>query len=1144
MFISQAMRWFADRASGCYSFSASMNYDHFWTAITVALDLSVAFACAAIAVQWARDERVLTCGPAKTAAGTLRRRFIALAVCGYLFTPVILFRRGPGLYDILVAILAYAAWRYGKGATDLKIIYGKLNDAERLADDLRELRADRERLEKRVHQRTAELETAVTALRLEIADRKRAVAVLSEERNLLHTLIDALPDLIYVKDMQGRYVLNNTAHLEFLGASSPEQIAGKTPFDLFPRELAERYHADDIRATLHGETVVRDVEAAVDFAGKARWVSRTKVPLYDPSGRTIGVVGIVRDITRRQQAEAALRESELRFRSVAQSACDAIISCGDDGQIVFWNKAAETIFGYSETEALRQYVSMLVPESARKSHRAAVASVISTEESRLTGRPLEIVGLHKSGREFPIEVSLATWKTEEGTFFSGTIRDITERKAAADALRAANETLEKRVVERSAAAEQRTQELADSERAYRQQTRILQSILDSMGEGVVVADEKGSLLLCNPSAEELLAMENKCIDDAEWKARYVPLMADKITPIPPLDRPLARAMRGEAVNEAEVFFRRRDLPGGIWLSASARPLRDEDGTSRGGVLVLRDITERKNAETELSRAKEAAEAANNAKSEFLANMSHEIRTPMTAILGFADLMLAPGQGLCDLQNYLQIIRRNGQHLLHLINDILDISKIEAGEMKTEEVWFDLPQMLAEIRLLMRLRASEKGLNFTVLFDGPIPRRVLTDPVRMKQILVNLLGNAIKFTPGGRVSLRVTCDASGKTMILRFDVADTGIGMSEEQLGQLFRAFTQADESTTRRFGGTGLGLTISRRFARMLGGDVSVTSQVGVGSTFTASIAAGPSAGIEMAYNLEESVLPEPANSQTSVEVSLKGRILLAEDGRDNQRLISAILTGAGADVTLAENGRVAVETASNQPFDLILMDMQMPELDGYGATAELRRRGSRTPIIALTAHAMAEDREKCLASGCNGYLTKPVEPEHFLYTIARHLGQTLLRAHMEKPAEEVNSPSDSSAIAERCPRPAKETGSEKQPVRSAYADVAKMQGILAEFVQDLPARVAEMLNHFSMKDLAAVKRDAHQLRGSGGGYGFPDMTEMAARVEQSIKDEKTLEVIGQEIEALAAFVRRVEGYAGDAERSALREVSAPAKEN
>jgi PAS domain S-box-containing protein len=789
---------------------------------------------------------------------------------------------------------------------------------------------------------------------------------LAEEPNLLRTLIDALPDLVYVKDIQGRYVLNNKAHLNFLGAALSEHIAGKTVFDFFPPELAEKYFKDDQRTTKLGESVVGSIEPARDHSGNVMWVSTTRLPLKNSRGNIIGLVGIARDITRRHRAEQSLREAEVRSRSVT----------------------------------------------------------------------------------------------------------------------------------------------------------ILQSILDSMGDGVVVVDENGTCILCNPAAEELLGRTSVSMAGQPLAALYTPLMADKTTPIKPDDRPMARAMRGEAVNEAEIFIRPSEQSPGVWQSVTARPIRDEQGSPKGGVMVFHDVTERKMVEEELSKAKEAAEAASRAKSEFLANMSHEIRTPMNAILGFADRMLAPNQGLSDLQNWVQIIRRNGQHLLNLINDILDISKIEAAQMTTETIACHLPQLLGDLRSLMRPRAMEKGLEFELLFNGPIPKTIVTDPLRMKQILVNLIGNAIKFTPGGRIGLCVTCDTSGPTMTLKFDVSDTGIGMSDKQLSRLFVPFTQGDESTTRRFGGTGLGLTISRQLANMLGGDVVAKSALGIGSTFTATIDGGPAANIEMVHDLIEASLPTTINTGTGNDMKLSGRILLAEDGRDNQRLLTEILGSAGARVTLAENGRVAVDLASSQSFDLILMDMQMPELDGYGAATELRRRDCKVPIIALTAHAMAEDRDRCLASGCDGYLTKPIETDRFLHTISRYLGgvqgpiPAAQNASGKPNKENIMPPTD--------------------PIRSTYAQMPMMKKIIDEFVADLPARAREIREQLSTQQLDQLRRTTHQLRGAGGGYGFAELTELATRVEQAVKDQQPANAIGELADQLIGYMRRIEGYSLDAERAAI----------
>jgi signal transduction histidine kinase/AmiR/NasT family two-component response regulator len=427
-------------------------------------------------------------------------------------------------------------------------------------------------------------------------------------------------------------------------------------------------------------------------------------------------------------------------------------------------------------------------------------------------------------------------------------------------------------------------------------------------------------------------------------------------------------------------------------------------------------------------------AANRAKSEFLTNMSHELRTPLTAILGFTDLLLeeegqAPASG--DRAARLQTVRRNGEHLLELINGILDLSKIEAGKMDVARRAVSPAAVLGDVIALLQIRADAKGLRLSSAVEPPFPPTVCTDPTGLRQILINLVGNAIKFTERGAVtvSARFVSGASGAGK-LQFDVVDTGIGLSRRQIERLFEPFTQADTSAARSYGGTGLGLAISRRLARMLGGDITVTSTPGLGSLFRFEIAVsrGALARVEDAGDEDKETVDEdektrrqgdkekgmhigagahspclpfslsPCLTPSAETTSQAGhptpaltglRILLAEDGPDNRQLVAFILRKAGAEVAFAENGRVAVDCVLEancglRPFDLILMDMQMPVLDGYSATRELRKAGCNLPIIALTAHAMADDRQKCLDAGCDDYATKPIDRGQLLGIIAR----------------------------------------------------------------------------------------------------------------------------------------------------------------
>ncbi len=398
-----------------------------------------------------------------------------------------------------------------------------------------------------------------------------------------------------------------------------------------------------------------------------------------------------------------------------------------------------------------------------------------------------------------------------------------------------------------------------------------------------------------------------------------------------------------------------------------------------------------------------AVAANMAKSEFLANMSHEIRTPMTAILGYVDLLFEDGdlsQAPKSRIDMINTIRRNANHLLTIINDILDMSKIEVGKMSVELIETYPTEIAEEVVSLMQTRADGKGVELRVEYDGLIPERIVSDPTRLRQIIVNLVGNAIKFTEVGSVTIRVSQESRGhQHNKIRFAVIDTGIGMTQEQCEIIarFDAFSQADGSTTRKFGGSGLGLRISNSLAQILGGGVEVESEEGVGSTFAASIDSGDLNGVQMLNSEEIATRAEQVAASKRLPSAVdagkplqKVRILLAEDGPDNQRLIAFILKKSGAEVEVAENGRIALEKISiaidrEVPFDLVLMDMQMPELDGYEATRQLRREHYTGPVIALTAHAMADDRQKCLDAGCDDYATKPLDRVKLIETIRRY---------------------------------------------------------------------------------------------------------------------------------------------------------------
>ena len=556
---------------------------------------------------------------------------------------------------------------------------------------------------------------------------------------------------------------------------------------------------------------------------------------------------------------------------------------------------------------------------------------------------------------------------------------------------------------------------------------------------------------------------------------------------------------------------------------------DANGRATSLIGTAMDMTATVEREAALRRAQAQAEAANRAKSEFLANMSHEIRTPLTAILGYVDLLADPELPFDQVREYTSTVQRNATHLLDLINQVLDLSKIEAGQMAIERIRYSPADVLRELMTLMRPRAQCKGLQFVLRFQGPIPQTIDSDPMRLRQIVLNLVGNALKFTQAGGVELTVSLERAAEPLLV-VQVKDTGIGIAPDKFAELFRPFSQADSSTTRRFGGTGLGLSIAGHLARLLGGGIEVESTPGRGSVFTLRIATGSLDGValrELPAADSGSPRPSEALPQPGIKALAGLRILVAEDGADNQQLVRLLLTHAGAELEIVGNGQLALErlTDSARPgFDVVLMDLQMPVMDGYSTTAQLRRRGYTGPIVALTAHAMEGDRAKCLQAGCDGYATKPIDRRRLIAAILE----------CTRPEKTRTRAPDAAARQPATIDPPRGV------IVSTLQDDPDLCELIEQFVARMPAKVATLEAAWAAGELENLARLAHQLKGAGGGYGFWPISDAAGQLEAAIRAGAASAAVSDRLKELVAVCRAVRANPPGPTRSLSRGVARP----
>ncbi len=777
------------------------------------------------------------------------------------------------------------------------------------------------------------------------------------------------------------------------------------------------------RAVAHGlrGAVALPILGGADLLGVMVFFARRPLDADAETGRLLATLGQqIGQFAERRRAELLLSDRDARLRSFVETAADGIIVLDDRGRIEAFNPAAERLFGYQASEVLGSNMHRFIPPELRAQHDSAIGRFLRTRSSQVIGREVELTALRRDGARFPIQLALSVMEFEGKVTFTGIVRDLSSRRRVEADLRSTNALLQTidqihlSFMSQTPAPELFRNMLGAILGLCECDAGLIAEVSAEPGQPVAFrtlachgeqprpeASDAAATGGCRGLCEQLQGLVAR-VSQSGQQLRWEHLDAATASP-PPWPVPALRNLLGLPLYHGE------HLVGVIGLANRAagfddallRRLEPLISSSASIIDAYQNERRRAQAEVDLQAAKEAAEAASRSKSEFLANMSHEVRTPVAAVLGYAEILLEPDLPRAEADRAVEAIRSNGTHLLRVLEDILDLSKVEAGKMHTEPIPCSIWELAGEVLAALRVRADERRITLARRALSDLPASVRLDPTRVRQVLINLVSNALKFSStGGRVEVRLAANpgATPAAAELIVEVKDDGIGMSREQLNLIFLPFQQADNSTTRRFGGTGLGLSISQRLVDLMGGTITVRSEIGQGSCFRMVLPvwlADETAGTPgetaprpwLAPDQLSASNPAVARPRSTPEpMPLVGRVLLVEDSVEIQRVVQYFLTRMGVQVETATNGLEAIAAVRGDAFDAILMDMQMPELDGYGATEALRRDGYTRPIIALTAHSLSDDREKCLRAGCDDYLSKPVSVRLLNETLARYL--------------------------------------------------------------------------------------------------------------------------------------------------------------